>query len=92
LGVSWAKNTSLVFNAGAPYPFHQQPNRRYALLRPLIQLGDALEDQNPTGHQMDWGGFAVLTAWAYGGFFLLEFLVMGWTRFARGVLEARKGE
>jgi len=87
-----AKNTSLVFNAGAPYPFHHQPNWRYALLRPLIQLGDALEDYNPTGHQMDWGGFAVLVAWAYGGFFLLEFLVMGSTRFVRGLLEARKGE
>jgi hypothetical protein len=41
---------------------------------------------------MDWGGFAILVAWAYGGFFLIEFLVIGWPRFARGVWEARKGE
>ena len=39
---------------------------------------------------MDWRGVLILVAWAYGGFFLIEFLVMGWPRFARDVLESRR--
>ena len=71
-----AKSTSLVTNAGAPYPFQHQRNWRYTLLRPFIQMGDIVEDYNPTGHKMDWGGVLILVAWAYGGFFVVEGLLL----------------
>jgi hypothetical protein len=75
-----AKNTTLVVNAGAPYPFQHQRNWRYTLLRPLIQVGDVIEDYNPTGQRMDWSGFGVLVAWVYGGFALVECLLAFWER------------
>jgi hypothetical protein len=84
-----AKNTSLVTNAGSPYPFQHEHNWRYTILRPLIQVGDWIEDYNPTGHKMDWTAVAVLVAWAYGGFAVVECLVAGWSRFGERVLERR---
>jgi hypothetical protein len=75
-----AKRTSLVVNPGAPYPFQHQTNWRYTLLRPLIQVGDAIEDYNPTGERMNWAAVAVLLAWAFGAFLLVECLLVLWGR------------
>jgi hypothetical protein len=80
-----ARKTSLVVSPGAPYPFEHEVNWRYTLLRPLIQVGDLIEDYNPTGERMDWVAFGILVAWAYGSFALVESLRAVWARLGRRV-------
>jgi hypothetical protein len=48
------KNTTMINEPwGAPYPFQHQNNLAYDILRPLIQVGDLVEDYNPTGSNLD---------------------------------------
>jgi hypothetical protein len=44
------------------------------------------EDYNPTGQRMDWSGFGILVAWAYGGFVLVECFLAGWGKLRQRVL------
>ncbi len=68
-----ANHTELIFvGEGAPYSIQHLPNWVYFALRPLIQVGDLIEDYDPSGGYLDWFGFTILLAYIYGGFALME--------------------
>jgi hypothetical protein len=45
---------------GVPYNFNHKENFAYKLLRPLIQIGDLIEDYNPSGSDLDLVGTSFL--------------------------------
>lgn len=66
-------HTELIFvGEGAPYNVQHLPNWAYFAMRPLIQIGDLIEDYDPSGGNLDWIGFTILLIYVYGGFTLME--------------------
>lgn len=57
---------------GVPYNFEHQPNWLYPMLRPLIQIGDLIEDYNPSGFNLDLLGTGILLGYLIGGFLIIE--------------------
>ncbi len=68
-----ANHTELIFvGEGAPYPVEHRPNWIYTTLRPLIQIGDLIEDYDPSGGNLDWFGFSIFLVYVYAIFALME--------------------